>query len=188
MDRYQEIKILPDPEFSVPILMNALFTKLHRVLVAIQSTEIGVSFPMVDHDRSQLGDVLRLHGSEIVLKKLQEQSWLSGMRDHVEVSEITPIPSDSGYCRVRRVQVKSNSERIRRRYRKRHEGITEQDARGIIPDSVEKRIDLPYLQLKSKSTGQRFRLFLEHSPPQSKSEAGEFNTYGLSAEATIPWF
>jgi CRISPR-associated endonuclease Csy4 len=170
------------------MLINALFAKLHRALVALQSREIGVSFPKVDKKRPHLGDILRLHGSEAALENLQKKNWLSGMRDHVEVGEITPVPPDSSHCRIRRVQAKSSAERMRRRYRKRHEDVTERDVEGLIPDSVEKRLDLPYLQLKSESTGQRFRLFLEHMPPKSHSSSGEFNTYGLSNEATIPWF
>ncbi|MET0043908.1 MAG: type I-F CRISPR-associated endoribonuclease Cas6/Csy4, partial [Candidatus Thiodiazotropha sp. 6PLUC3] len=30
MDHFQDLQILPDPEFSTPMLMNALFAKLHR--------------------------------------------------------------------------------------------------------------------------------------------------------------
>lgn len=187
MDQYQDIKLLPDPEFSAPMLMNALFAKLHRALVAIDSTEIGVSFPGVDQKSPRLGDTLRLHGSISALKNLQAQDWLRGMRDHVEVAEVAPVPAGSGYCRVRRVQVKSSAERIRRRYFRRHPGVTESDAQGLIPDSVEKRVNLPYLQLKSDSTDQRFRLFVEHMP-QSQPVSGSFNSYALSTDATVPWF
>jgi CRISPR-associated endonuclease Csy4 len=41
--------------------------------------------------------------------------------------------------------------------------------------------------LHSQSTGQPFRLFLDHRPCDTAS-AGPFNTYGLSTTATIPWF
>ena len=34
MDHYLDIRLLPDPEFPAPLLMNALFTKLHRALVS----------------------------------------------------------------------------------------------------------------------------------------------------------
>ena len=33
MDTYLEIRLLPDPEFVPTMLMNALFSKLHRGLV-----------------------------------------------------------------------------------------------------------------------------------------------------------
>jgi len=186
MDHYQNLKILPDPEFPPSMLMNALFAKLHRVLVQLKSKQIGVSFPMQDQKKPTLGDVLRLHGTADALQNLQAQNWLKGMRDHLK--EISSIPVDAQYCQVRRVQVKSSAERLRRRYRHRHEGITKTDAAGLIPESVEKRLGLPYLQLKSGSTEQRFRLFIEHQSPQSNPTSGAFNRYGFSSEATVPWF
>ena len=187
MDHYQDITVVPDPEFPSPMLMNALFAKLHRALVQYGHNKIGVSFPQVETDKPSLGNLLRLHGSPSSLQALQSQIWLRGMRDHTELSGIDPVPAMVQYRRVRRVQVKSNVERIRRRYCKRH-GVTEQEAIILIPDSVEKRAKLPYLQLNSQSTGQSFRLFVEHLPTQAHAEAGQFTSYGLSTTATIPWF
>ncbi len=188
MNHYQDIKIQPDPEFLTPMLMNALVAKLHHVLVQLNSNDIGISFPDVDQKKPSLGDVLRLHGAAETLQNLQMQNWLTGMRDHVEGREIELIPPNAQHCLVRRVQVKSSATRLRRRYCKRHADVTEQEALKLIPDALEKASSLPYLQLKSESTGQHFRLFIEHQPPQSQPIIGEFNCYGLSAKATIPWF
>ena len=189
MDHYQDLKILADPEFPQSMLMNALFAKLHRALVLMKSNAIGISFPNVKGSNPKnLGDLFRLHGAEEALKNLQSQNWLKGMRDHVDATEITPVPESAQYCRVKRVQVKSSAERLRRRYLKRHDGVTEQDAVGLIPDSVGKRLELPFLQLKSDSTGQHFCLFIEHQTAQPNAVAGEFNSYGLSNKATVPWF
>lgn len=47
MDYYLDIKLMEDLEFSAPILMNALFSKLHRALVEVSQGEIGVSFPVL---------------------------------------------------------------------------------------------------------------------------------------------
>jgi len=188
MDHYLDIKLLPDPEFPVPMLMNALFTKLHRALVQLDNKHIGVSFPKVDQKKIHMGNVLRLHGSAQHLQQLQEQNWLKGMRDHTEQSEIAPVPDHAEHYRVSRKQVKSNAVRLRRRYLKRHPEVTDKDAEGLIPDTLEKRLDLPYLQLKSNSTGQQFRLFLIHQPAQAQVTEGEFNSYGLSTNATVPWF
>lgn len=188
MEHYQDIKILPDPEFPVNVLMNALFSKLHRALVRLGSNEIGVSFPKVNNDKPTLGNVLRLHGSADALQGLQQENWLVGMRDHTDLSEIAPVPEHARYCRVKRVQAKSSADRLRRRYCKRHEGVTLQDAETLIPNSVEEHLNLPYLQLISESTKQRFRLFIEHETDLSNRIVGEFNTYGLSRNATVPWF
>lgn len=188
MDHYQDIKILPDSEFPLPMLMNALFAKLHRTLVQINSNSIGISFPKVVSERPSLGDLFRLHGTQSNLQQLQSQNWLQGMRDHTDVKDIARVPSGTQHCRVRRVQAKSSVERLRRRYCKRHEGVTAADVASLIPNSVEKRLSLPYLQLKSESTGQRFCLFIEHQQVLAQVTMNDFNSYGLSSQSTVPWF
>lgn len=186
-DHYLDIHLLPDPEFPPEQLMNALFAKLHRALVQLGSDSIGVSFPKARNGATGLGDHLRLHGGSAALNDLMAQSWLSGMHDHVRLGEPAPVPPDTQHCQVRRVQTDSNPERLRRRAMKRH-GLSEEQARERIPDSAAKWLRLPYVQLRSQSTGQPFRLFIEQSAPQLESHAGVFNAYGLSRDATVPWF
>lgn len=186
MDHYLDIHLLPDPEFPAGQLMNALFSKLHRVLVQLNSRSIGVSFPEAG-EGAGLGQCLRLHGDLAALNDLLGQSWLTGMRDHVQLGQLLPVPADTRHCRVHRVQVDSSPERLRRRAMKRH-GLSEEQARERIPDSATKLLRLPYLSLRSQSTGQAFRLFIEQSTPLAEPLAGSFNAYGLSQEATVPWF
>lgn len=50
----------------------------------------------------------------------------------------------------------------------------------------EARTDLPWLNLRSLSTGQSFRLFIRHGELLSAPVVGMFSTYGLSATATVP--
>lgn len=188
MDHYQDLLILPDPEFQTPMLLNALFAKLHRAFVEIKNTSIGVSFPNANTDQPSLGNVLRLHGDMDNLLKLQEVDWQSGMRDHMQIKAIVPIPERIRHCRVKRIQTKTNADRLRRRYCSRHPGVTMKDAEVFIPDSVEKRLGLPYLQLKSQSTKKSFRLFLDQDVEQTQAVSGQFNSYGLSRTATVPWF
>lgn len=188
MEHYQDITILPDPEFPPSMLMNALFTKLHRVLVQLKTNKIAVSFPCVNEDKPTLGNKLRIHGDLVELKNLQQQNWLTGMSDHVEVEDIEVVPRDIQHRRIMRVQTKSSAERLRKRYKKRHADVTEEEIRGMIPDSIEQKLSLPFLQIKSDSTGQRFRLFIKHEVLGEKAETGGFNAYGLSNKATVPWF
>lgn len=188
MDHYQDLLILPDPEFQTSMLLNALFAKLHRALVEARSTSIGISFPNVNSSKPSLGNILRLHSDMDNLLRLQEEDWPAGMRDHMQIKSISPVPERFRHCRVKRIQAKSNAERLRRRYCNRHPGVTVKDAEAFIPDSVEKKLALPYLQLKSKSTGRNFRLFLDQDTEQTQSIPGVFNSYGLSRTATVPWF
>lgn len=187
MDHYIDIRLLPDPEFPAPLLMNALFAKLHRGLVEVGDGQIGVSFPEHDDTLPTLGRCLRLHGDQTALHKLMAQNWFDGMRDHTHVSEAQPIPTPKGYRRVRRVQAKSSPERLRRRHKKRH-GVSEEAAHAAIPDAAVEYLQLPYVTLSSQSTGQRFRLFIAHDPFATEPSSGQFSHYGLSAEATVPWF
>lgn len=187
MDHFVDIDVRPDPEFPPHQLMGALYAKLHRALVGQCSADIGVSFPEVDSKRSDLGKRLRLHGERAALSALMASSWLTGMRDHVSLSEPAPVPGTAKHCMVRRVQVKSNPERLRRRLIRRH-SLDAQEARERIPDHAARLVKLPFLQLRSSSTGHSFRLFVDHGPPQPHAVAGEFNTFGLSQTATIPWF
>lgn len=186
MDRYLDIEILPDPEFPAHQLMNALFSKLHRHLARLKATGIGVSFPQVDEKRPALGQLLRLHGDEGSLDRLMSEEWLVGMRDHIHVKGVLTVPAGVQYRQVRRVQVMSNPDRIRRRQMRRH-GWTEEQARERIPDGVRETLKLPFLTVGSQSTGHRFPLFLEHRLAGGPAP-GLFNAYGLSQTATIPWF
>ena len=113
--------------------------------------------------------------------------WLQGMRDHTQVSALAPAPAGAPHRQVARRQFKTNAERLRRR-RMQRKGETAAQAAAHIPDSVERRPTLPYVQLRSSSTAQPFCLFIDHGPLQAQAVSGSFNTYGLSNSATIPWF
>lgn len=186
MDRYVDIRILPDPEFPPEHLMNALFAKLHLCLVRLRTDDVGISFPGVNPSKPQLGRVLRLHGTDTSLVRVLDEKWLTGMRDHVQIGAIGPVPETVEHRRVRRIQAKSNVERIRRRQMKRHQ-LSEEEAKQRIPDSAEETLSLPYLIIGSASTGHQFRLFIDHQDASGPA-TGKFNGYGLSDSATVPWF
>lgn len=187
MDHYLEITLLPDPEFKGTVLMNALFAKLHRALFDLSSTGIGISFPGADPERTALGERLRLHGTAETLETLMSLPWLTGLRDHIHLRELGLIPRAVKHRIVRRVQAKSSPERLRRRLAKR-KCLSEDDARQLLPQEVGERLRLPYVTLKSRSTRQDFRLFIEQRPPVDQAVAGTFSHYGLSPTGTVPWF
>ncbi len=187
---YIDITLLPDPEFSHPHLLGALMAKLHRALVQQKVGDIGVSFPQhvntPQHQRT-LGKVLRLHGTEPALNALMARDWLTGMRDHVRWTPIAQAPEHAPHRVVQRRQFKTSAERLRRR-RMQRKGETAEQAAAAIPDSIERSPNLPYVQLRSSSTGQLFRLFITHGPLLPAGIVGTFSTYGLGPEASIPWF
>ncbi|WP_280564875.1 type I-F CRISPR-associated endoribonuclease Cas6/Csy4 [Chromohalobacter sp. 48-RD10] len=189
MDHYLDIRLRPDPEFPASMLMNALYSKLHRALYDLQADDIGVSLP--DHKtgvRARTpGDRLRLHARKERLEQLLALSWLAGMRDHVELADIAPVPAATRHCRVTRRQFNTGGPSRVKRYARRHD-ISEEEARQCLSAPAERKISLPFVQVNSSSSGQRFALFIEHGAPLDEPEAGHFNHYGLSREATVPWF
>ena len=201
MDHYVDIRLQPDAEFAPAMLMAALFTKLHKALAAGTHQDIGVSFPQMEvgdaaparayrigaHPRYALGQVLRLHGSSLALHKLLTTDWLTGMRDHVACGVVLAVPTDARHRVVSRVQAKSSPERLRRRQMRRH-GLTAEQAQERIPDNAAEMLNLPFLTLRSQSTGQTFRLFIRLGAEQATAVPGEFGAYGLSPQTTVPWF
>lgn len=184
MDSYIDIVVLPDAEISSPALMNNLFAKLHRALVEFAKGDIAVSFPKYG---KTLGDILRLHGTHAALERLMIQPWLKGLRDYTSVSAISPVPENvQGYRTTFRVQQKSPQNMRKRSIAKGW--LSEEEALHNIPDSKQKRLALPFLQIKSQSTKQEVRLFVGRGELVDKPEAGHFSSYGLSRTATTPSF
>src|SRR5690606_14782782 len=101
--------------------------------------------------------------------------------------DVSPVPSVAGHRIVSRKQFKTNVDRLRRR-RMRRKGETLEQAKVAIPSVVERRPDLPYVHLKSRSTLQSFCLFIDLGPLREVATEGTFNTYGLGGDTTIPWF
>lgn len=189
MDHYLDIRLRPDPDFPAALLMGALYSKLHRALHDLSADDIGVSFP--DHKTGVLartpGDRLRLHGGQSRLEQLMAISWLTGMQDHVMLDPITPVPVEVKHRIVRRRQFNTGSPSRAKRYAQRN-GIETEEAQRLMETPAARQIVLPFVQVSSRSSGQRFALFIEHGQPQSQPVSGRFNHYGLSSEATVPWF
>lgn len=187
MDYYLEITILEDPEFSAPIIMNALFSKLHRALVLVSDHDIGVSFP--DAGKKTLGKQLRVHGLKERLLQLEELPWKKGLGDFTQVSEIRPVPETDEFWLVQRVHVQSSAERVRRRAMKRHD-LSYEQALEKFPDTAGKQLDLPFVRLKSNSTGgHQFPLFIKQTTTNTNNSSEiSFTKYGLSSNTTVPKF
>lgn len=183
MKFYCDIKVLPDPEASEPVLISNLMAKLHRALVELKDVNIGISFPNVD---KTLGDTLRLHGDEAALKQLFSLNWLKGLRDYCSQTLVLHVPKGCQYRCVKRKQAKSANNKRKRSIAKGW--LSEEEAALKIGNEQQKILRLPFVQLKSASTGQVMKLFIEHAGLEDKAVEGQFNRYGLSSLATVPWF
>ncbi|MFC6841033.1 type I-F CRISPR-associated endoribonuclease Cas6/Csy4 [Xanthomonas theicola] len=188
MQHYLDLHLRPDPDTAAHHLLAALYARLHRGLVELDTTQIGVSFPGHDDTAPSLGSHLRLHGAESALERLMATPWLKGIGEHLSLSGVALVPAGSSHRQVTRVQAKSSPARLRRRAMRRH-GWDAATAAERLPEAAAERLRLPFVTLGSRSTGQAaFPLFIRHGPLLPQARQGPFNRYGLSHEATVPWF
>lgn len=187
MHHYIDIRLLPDPELPAFQLMDTLYAKVHRAFVQMNARTIGVSFPGYQLDPRSLGKTLRLIGPPADLARLTESSWLQGLRDHTALSASATVPATAEHRALRRIQAKSSPDRLMRRQMRRHR-LSEAQARAKYEGMTPEHLRLPFVTLASASTGQSFKLFLQLGAPEGRAQEGEFNAYGLSPSATVPWF
>jgi len=183
MDCYIEIKLLQNPEFTLPILMNAIFTKLHKVLYDLNSTTIGVSFPNYN---LTLGNILRLHGNEAQLNQMKTNSWIGTLSDYCVISSIKSVPENIQYRVVYRKQPTMSHAKLKRLINRG--SINGQDIINYLKLKEKNILKGPYLELKSNSNNNIHRRYIELGPLKENPTKGKFDFFGLSKEATIPWF
>ncbi len=183
MDHYIDIVLKPDAEMRENEILNQVFTKFHKALFRLKSTEIGVSFPKL---KVKLGDVLRIHGGDEHLTKLQELNWLDGIAGSCEVSDLLPVSENVLYRTVSRKQPTMTKAKLNRLIKRR--SIKSEDVKQYKAKMFQQSLDNPYLELQSGSNGHFHRRFITFSELVEAPNFGEFDQFGLSNTATIPWF
>lgn len=192
MKWYLDITLLPSADISLYFLWEKLYQQLHLSLVESQagdgSVKIGVIFPEYNSDKHGLGSKLRLVSpSNEELESLNINKRLFRLSDYVHITAIREVPDKvEGYVFFRRIQPKNNNARLARRMVKR-KNISYEQALSHFESREEKKSKLPFINMKSQSSDNRFRLFIEKVDSESQV-AGTFNSYGLSKTATVPWF
>lgn len=183
MKHYVEIVIKPDEEMRENVLLNNVYSKLHKALFELQSTDIGVSFPCY---KVMLGGVLRIHGTEAKLSALQNTPWLGGLSGYCQVSGIKEIPDEIMYRTVSRIQANMTEAKLRRLIKRGT--ISTEEVKHYKAKMFSQGLDSPYLELESTSNGHKHRRYLVFGDKTTEATAGEFDFFGLSKVATIPWF
>jgi len=193
MKYYLDITLLPSADIPLYFLWEKVYQQLHLALVNIRQPDgrvaVGVSFPEYDVEKFQLGSKLRVFSpSQAELENLNLQSWLSRLSDYVHLTRIRPVPEAiCGYACFKRIQTKSNNDRLARRKAKR-EGMSYQQAQAFYKEYKEKYSRAPYIQMKSQSSGEQYRLMIAQIDMKESSAIKKFSTYGLSTESAIPVF
>ena len=183
MDHFIDIRIKPDAEMRENVLLNKVYTKFHKALCTLESTDIGVSFPQYE---ILLGRTVRVHGSLEKLRELQELQWLGGLIGYCDVDDIAPVIGTSKYRTVSRKQPTMTLAKLRRLANRG--SITPVKAKEYKAKMFSKGLDNPYLELESISNGHQHRRYLEFGVFLDSAVLGEFDQFGLSRKATVPWF
>lgn len=211
MKYYQELTILPCAEVPAYFIWSKVYQQLHLGFASHQDEHghvpIGISFPDYqelsagkNNCRKPLSAVkskglptcafgyrLRLFAmEESSLQEFAVRDRLARLADYVHITSIRPIPSVlKGYANYRRFHQKSSAEQKARRYAKRH-NISYEEALALFP-AREFDKNVPYIQLKSLTNKNPFRLFIKKDFREKNIE-NAFGSYGLSDISTVPEF
>jgi len=180
MQYYIQFEAKPSEEIAPEIIISQVFSFCHNEMVKLNTHEVGVSFPEAD---KSIGRVMRVHGNEDLLVPIA--AACISLADYCKISTVKETPSNTEWCIVRRVQPRSSAAKIRRLVERGSITQQEADERMSNPSTLSH----PYLQLRSASTNQNFRLFITQSPLDTGVSPGasvRFNSYGLGG--AVPWF
>lgn len=191
MNYYQDITLIPDGEVSLSFLWTKVFTQLHLALAEEKRKEgmvkTALAFPA--YQDKKLGNKIRiLAPSAEQLEKLHLEQMLDRLSDYVRSTKIQKISESqiTGYSIYSRYQPDEPVARKARRYLRRHEGVSYEEAIHLL-NKQKKESTLPYIQIKSLSSSQRFSLFIKKKSCKEEQQ-GLFSAYGLSDKATVPEF
>ena len=183
MEHYIDICILPDAEMRENVLLNKVYSKFHKALCDLDANDIGVSFPKY---RIKLGALMRIHGTRQRLEALQALPWLGGLSGYCKVGDILPVPDATKYRVISRIQSNMTEAKLRRLIKRG--SITAEEARAYKAKMFAQGMDNPYLELESSSNGHKHRRYLQFGVLLDAPVSGEFDSFGLSKTATVPWF
>lgn len=191
MKYFLDIKLIPNDETPLNFLMSTFYSQLHRELVNLEYSKIGISFPKYSNQEGvtpSLGGRVRFHSDyQELLITLKSAAFLKRFRELLQMGEVSLAPAGSKWISVRRVQPRSSSERLKRRFKKRFPEMKKEEIESRFSHFSEQRTDLPFLRVNSGSTKQQFLFFIKQEEVGASSQ-GEFNAYGFSSSATLPYF
>jgi len=183
MDYYLDIEMKPNKKMQESHLINLVYYKFHKALVELKTDTIGVSFPGY---RVKLGKFLRVHGNNTNLNDLLCLNWLGDLAVYCEIGEVKKIPSNVKFRSISRIRTNMSKSKLRRL--KKRGSITPNQEKAYKAKMFSLGLDNPYLDIQSGSTGQKHRRFITFGELHEQPVFGKFDSYGLSAVSTIPWF
>jgi len=197
MKYYLDITLLPDAEANLGFLWQKVYQQLHLALVenkiAENQSAIAISFPKYGDKVFPLGDKVRLLANEEEqLKQLNIEKWLSRLTDYTHSKSIKEVPKTvNQFACFKRKQFKSNLIKEATR-RAKHTGESLEVAMEHFKH-YQAKSSLAFINMTSLSMegdiskNRNFKLFIERKNLEEQVQ-GIFNCYGLSKDATVPWF
>jgi len=183
MNYYIDLTIKPDSEMRESVLFNKVYAKFHKALVALSSNSIGISFPEY---KVKLGHVFRIHGDSVLLQDLQKLNWLGGLHGYCHLSDVQKNPNEVRYRVISRIQSNMTQSKLNRLIKRN--SISQEEIKLYKAKMFTKGLDNPYVEFESGSNGHRHRRYIQFGMVSDFPVAGEFDSFGLSKKATIPWF
>ncbi len=196
MKYFIELTLIGTNDFYFYQLWSKVYTQLHLAFVEIKDQDdkinVGVSLPEYQFNEEKkigfLGTKLRIFANtEEELQKIDIKSRLERLNDYVHISSTREVPEHkiTSYSTFSRKQVKTSAERLaRHRIKRGNIDFTEAKNRY---QNVVTTTDLPFIQLKSLTNQQPFKLFIEKRVSKRSIES-KFSTYGLSSTSSVPEF
>lgn len=197
MKFYQEITLLPNVGDEIPLtfIWEKLYQQLHLAFVENiddkGQVSVGVSFPKYKSgdEKRWLGDKLRIFAkSEQELEALCLVKWLSRLSDYTHMSSIKSVPEKiDGYAVFRRLNKKSNIEKLARR-RAKNLNVSMSEALVFFNDTEQRRqsklqaSDFPFFWMTSLSSDSKYPVAVVREDVEQPIRAVGFSTYGLSLE------
>jgi len=183
MNFYIDIKIKPDAEMRESVLLSKVYTKFHKALFDLKSQRIGISFPDF---KVKLGQVLRIHSEQAMLNDLQGLNWLGGLSGYCKISDITKAPEKCKHRVISRKQANMTEAKLRRLIKR--DTIKTEEAKVYKAKMFSQGLANAFVELDSGSNGHHHRRFIQFGDLQEQAVQGDFDEFGLSKQATVPWF
>lgn len=165
---YLDISIIDNEEISKNSIINKLFSEIHLHLSSLKSQDIGISFP--DNKIRAYGDLKEINKlvNYIVDKK--------GYNDYCKFHDAKPVPENhDSWIIVKRIQPKFSASKKRRMIK-----------RGSDPKKLKsyEKINNKFLNVKSNSNGNNFKLFFDEINCDNNGESN-FNNYGFGSPVPL---
>ncbi|EKA5635854.1 type I-F CRISPR-associated endoribonuclease Cas6/Csy4 [Vibrio navarrensis] len=198
LNKYQEITLLSDEQMDNRFLWEQLYKQLHLALSTFTYKHgrncIGFGFPQYDQSKQTLGSKLRIFApSETELKELNIRKYLNSISDYVHCTSEKDVPLACDFeifASVKR-RTSSSAGKLARRRVKRAEknGITlNYDEVLSNYKEIDKNLNVPYVNLVSNTSGNRFPLAILRLPATGRGDENSYSAYGLSRHSPVPKF